>query len=373
MSKPKIIFVVGARPNFVKAAPVIRLMDKAKFDCWVVHTGQHYDENMSKVFFDEFGISFDYNLNVGFNTSEERQFTYIMDKFYDLCVELNPDIVVVFGDVNSSVACALSAKRLFKTLVHIESGLRSNDRSMPEEINRVIVDGISDYFFVTEKSGMDHLKKEGKDISNISFVGNTMIDNLLFQLKQLEYVDVSESIKLKEIIGPRYIVTTIHRKSNVDDKDGLTNIVNILKSISNVVPIVFVAHPKTETCIHKYGLFDIFNKEDSGGLIFKKAMGYMNFLNLWKDASLVITDSGGIQEETTSLKKPCLTIRNNTERPATIKPGSNILVKADYNDMIININKALTGKWKKCSVPELWDGEAANRIVKVLESKYCHD
>jgi UDP-N-acetylglucosamine 2-epimerase (non-hydrolysing) len=369
----KILIIAGARPNFMKIAPIIRaLKNAAGIDYKLVHTGQHYDTAMSQNFFDELGIPTPhYNLEVG-SGSHAVQTANIMVRFEEVCLAEKPDIVMVVGDVNSTVACGLVAKKLQLQLAHVEAGLRSNDRSMPEEINRMVTDSISDYLFVTEKNGIENLKKEGHAPETIHFVGHVMIDNLFYQLKQLASAPPAIGKELKLKLKTRYAACTLHRPSNVDNRENLALLLNTLAQLSTTMPIVFPCHPRTLSHIREFGLMNLCSEwkpgnQIQGSLLLTAPLGYMDFLFLWKDAVCVVTDSGGLQEETTALKVPCITMRTSTERPITAEVGSNEVIGLDCEKLKILFMHAAEGSWKKSSIPELWDGKASERIVEILE------
>jgi UDP-N-acetylglucosamine 2-epimerase (non-hydrolysing) len=373
----KILLVAGARPNFMKIAPLVHELNaKSKGTIWskmlrtkskelsykIVHTGQHYDYEMSKVFFDELDIPEpDYFLGAGSGTHAE-QTGKIMEVFEKICFKERPDVVVVVGDVNSTLACSVTAKKLNIKVAHVESGLRSFDMTMPEEINRIVTDSISDYLFVSEKSGIENLKREGKNKKQVFFVGNVMIDTLFYGLQKLEIKKLRKSEVRKNTEKP-YAVVTLHRPSNVDDRDKLKDILFALKEISKDMNIYFPIHPRTEKNINDFNLNYLL--EDSNIKV-TPPLSYLEFLALWKDAVLVLTDSGGIQEETTVLGIPCFTIRENTERPITIKKGTNILVGTTGKRILKAYKKFKKGKRKKGKVPKFWDGKTAERIVKIL-------
>jgi UDP-N-acetylglucosamine 2-epimerase (non-hydrolysing) len=366
----KILLVAGARPNFMKVAPLVHLLNakskeqrvKSKEVNWkLVHTGQHYDYGMSKVFFDELDIPKpSYFLGIG-SGSHAEQTAKIMVEFEKVCIREKPDIVVVVGDVNSTLACSVTAKKLNIRVAHVEAGLRSGDLTMPEEINRIVTDSISDYLFVTEKSGIINLKNEGRKREQIFFVGNIMIDTLFYGLKKLK--DAKREAQSKK----SYAVVTLHRPSNVDDKDKLIDILSALKEISRDMTIYFPIHPRTEKNINIFNLKYILQDSD---IRIVPPMSYLKFLNLWKNASLVLTDGGGIQEETTVLGIPCFTIRENTERPITIKQGTNILVGTKGKGILRAYKIFNKGRKKKEKIPKFWDGNTAGRIVEVLCRKF---
>lgn len=368
----KIIFVAGARPNFMKIAPILRAFEKrSEIKPVLVHTGQHYDQNMSGSFFEDLGIKNpDYHLEAG-PGSHANQTANIMIRFEEVCLKEKPDLVLVVGDVNSTIGAGLVAKKLQIKLAHVEAGLRSGDRSMPEEINRLATDAISDYFFTTEPEGTRNLLNEGIPQKKIQFVGHVMIDNLFFQLSSLENKkDSLTTSSLKSRLKKPYICMTMHRPSNVDNTEVLSSLLAAVLKLSSNAPVIFPCHPRTKKQIEKFGLMSYFSFSDnqtiSSGLYLFEPLGYNEFLNLWKDASLVLTDSGGLQEETTALKIPCITMRENTERPITADIGSNEIAGTDTQKILTLGEKALGGKWKESRIPDKWDGKASERIVKFI-------
>jgi UDP-N-acetylglucosamine 2-epimerase (non-hydrolysing) len=355
----KILLIAGARPNFMKIAPLIHELQKTNFSWKLIHTGQHYDAKLSDIFFSELNIPKpDYNLEVG-SGSHAIQTAKIMERFEPICIKENPDLVIVVGDVNSTIACALVAKKLNIKVVHVEAGLRSFDNNMPKEINRKLTDCISDYLFVSEESGLANLKNEGVDKEKIFFVGNIMIDSLFNNLEKINKSDASK------VYNEKYCILTLHRPSNVDNKDELKLLLFELIKISKLIKIIWPIHPRTKKNLLDLGLDNIINESN---IILKDPIGYIDFLNLVKNSTFVLTDSGGLQEETTYLNIPCLTLRENTERPSTIDIGTNTLL--NKNEIIGNINLILAGKYKKGSIPQLWDGKTAERIIKILRDKY---
>ena len=364
-----IYLVAGARPNFMKIAPIVRaLQAHGRLGFKIIHTGQHYDRDMNDVFFEEFGIPVPDVFMSGGGGSHAQQTGRIMVAFEELCQSEPPRAVLVVGDVNSTLACAIVAKKLGIPVAHVEAGLRSGDMSMPEEINRIVTDSISDFFFVTEPSGIVHLKREGKKDSAVHYVGHVMVDNLLYQVERLANTDISgfetTHFKTAQLTRDgRYGVVTLHRPSNVDSVPRLTSISGALKEIAKELPLIFPMHPRTRSNLEK---FDI----DLGpNISLVGPQAYMAFLNIWKDAAVVLTDSGGLQEETTALGVPCITIRENTERPVTVEEGTNVLAGTDPMRIIAEVRKVLRGEGKKGRRPSLWDGNAAQRIVKVLAAE----
>ena len=360
----KIILVAGARPNFMKIAPIIRAL-KNKNDntlVWkLVHTGQHYDFNMSETFFENLGIPEpDYSLNAG-GGSHSEQTAKILTAFEKICEKEMPDIVLVVGDVNSTLACSIVAKKQNIKVAHVEAGLRSFDLTMPEEINRMVTDSITDYFFTTEKVANENLIKEGKAEGQIHYVGHVMIDNLLYQKEKLLKEDTSHFSVSKLKAGlDDYIFLTLHRPATVDNRGKMSDIVNALNRISEETCIIFPIHPRTKKMINSFGF------EFSDNIIQLEPLGFKESLFLWKDAVMVLTDSGGLQEETTGLGIPCYTVRENTERPVTITEGTNTLIGTSGKTILDAYHNFRSGKVKKGTVPKLWDGKAAERIVDIL-------
>lgn len=355
--------VAGARPNFMKIAPVVRaLKDHGGLRFKIVHTGQHYDREMNEVFFEELGIPApDVFMGAG-GGSHAEQTAKIMLGFEQLCLTDRPDAVLVVGDVNSTIACSIVAKKMHIPVAHVEAGLRSGDMAMPEEINRIVTDSISDWYFVTEPAGVVNLKREGQPEEKIHFVGHVMVDNLLYQHDKLMqgdgYAFPTQAFKISQ---PRYGVVTLHRPSNVDDAETFAGIGGALREISETLPLIFPVHPRTRANLEKFGI----NLGEHVTLT--GPLAYMEFLNLWKDAVVVITDSGGLQEETTALGVPCLTLRENTERPITVDEGTNVLV-GTRPDKILAAYASL-GEGKVGRRPALWDGKAAERIVSILAAE----
>ncbi len=380
----KIISVVGARPNFMKVAPLHKVFLSMKntlsgsevpndvsginknhvsnIQHLICHTGQHYDEKMSKVFFDELELPKpDFYLGVG-SGSHAEQTGRVMIEFEKILLAENPDVVLVVGDVNSTIACSITAAKLGIKVAHVEAGLRSFDRTMPEEINRILTDSISDYLFVTEKSGLVNLKNEGVPEDKIFFVGNVMIDSLINYLPKIRS---NGSEKIFNLDPKNYILVTIHRPSNVDDIENLKITIDLLNKISKIKPVLFPIHPRTANRIKE---FDLESQINSNVKIIDP-VGYLEFIALMKNAFAVITDSGGIQEETTYLKVPCITLRHNTERPITIEEGTNYLVGNDLQKTYNLVYGFQKGDMKESKIPDLWDGKASERIVNTLISK----
>ncbi|KAA3603999.1 MAG: UDP-N-acetylglucosamine 2-epimerase (non-hydrolyzing) [Candidatus Scalindua sp. AMX11] len=365
----KIILVAGARPNFMKIAPLIRALDVTPMQpglsenniSWkLVHTGQHYDYDMSKIFFQELEIPEpDYFLEVGSGTHAE-QTAKVMVQFEKVCLEETPDVVLVVGDVNSTLACSITAKKLNIKVAHVEAGLRSGDMAMPEEVNRIVTDSISDYLFVTERNGLENLENEGKLKEKIFFVGHVMIDNLFYQLNRLNS-NTFETTPLKEGLG-KYLFLTLHRPSNVDDSKVLKRILDALNEIAEKIPIFFPVHPRTKARMEDLGV------DLSQNIKVLNPLGFTEALYLWKDAIAVLTDSGGLQEETTSLGVPCITLRENTERPVTVEVGTNTIVGTDTVKLRETVLNIIDGHYKEGQIPEKWDGKAAERIIQILSN-----
>lgn len=348
-----ILHVVGARPNFMKAAPVIRAIAKwPKTRQTLVHTGQHYDRNLSDVFFSQLNMPEpDVNLEVG-SGSHAWQTAEVMTRFEPVVLERKPDVVVVYGDVNSTVAAALVCSKLLIQVAHVEAGLRSFDRTMPEEINRIVTDRLADMLFTPSEDGDINLEREGVPAEKIYRVGNVMIDSLVRLLPvamQCPHNGMPE----------RYALVTLHRPSNVDDSASLQSILQALLEVNEQLEVVFPVHPRTRQRIDQFGI----NIEK---LHLLEPLPYIEFLSLQRRAAVVITDSGGIQEETTYLGVPCLTLRSNTERPVTVTMGTNVLIGQDLGRLRSELSNILEGKAKKGALPPLWDGHAAERIAEVL-------
>jgi len=357
-----VLCVVGTRPNLIKAGPLMRELRRhpEAFRTRLVHTGQHYDRNLSQLLFEDLGMPEpDLNLGVGSGTHAE-QTAKVMIALESTFQSERPDLVVVFGDVNSTMAGAIVAAKLCVKVAHVESGLRSFDRTMPEEINRIVTDHLSDYLFVSERSGLENLSREGIPDAKVFFTGNIMIDSLLATLDVVKQSDVIERLHL----SPRqYAVMTLHRPSNVDDRETLAGILQTMGAVAARTPIVFPCHPRTRHNIERFGL----GGHLSASLILTEPLGYTDFCRLTYESAFVLTDSGGIQEETTFLKVPCITMRDNTERPVTVTIGSNVMTGNDSARIIAAVDAILGGRAKAASIPELWDGHTAERIVEILK------
>ncbi len=369
----KVINVAGARPNFMKIAP---LMDEYKnhpdIQALLIHTGQHYDEKMSKLFFDDLGIPKpDINLEVG-SSSHAQQTAEIMNRFEPVLLKEKPDLVVVVGDVNSTIACALTAVKLGIKVAHVEAGLRSFDRTMPEEINRILTDSISDFLFATEPDAKENLLREGVAEDKIHFVGNVMIDTLLGHKQQAVSSRILENLGIKP---KEYAVLTLHRPSNVDNPEVLKGIMEAIEEISKQIKVIFPIHPRTRKALARVtGHTSQVTRERANRSTGKRAnlhiidpLGYLDFLRLMSEARLVLTDSGGMQEETTVLGVPCLTLRENTERPITVDAGTNVIVGCDRTKIVSEAKKIIDNPPLNLSSISLWDGKAAQRIVEILK------
>jgi UDP-N-acetylglucosamine 2-epimerase (non-hydrolysing) len=349
--------VVGARPNFMKIAPIVDELKRRDIPQLLVHTGQHYDANMSRVFFDELGLPEpDIYLGIGSDT-HARQTARIMMDFEAICERHRPDLVVVVGDVNSTLAAALVAAKLHIPVAHVEAGLRSYDRAMPEEINRLLTDHLADLLFTTEAAGNEQLRQEGIAAEKIHFVGNCMVDTLLKHVDKATALSPWNDFDLSPC---KYALLTLHRPSNVDDRATLETLLTALEGIARQMPIVFPVHPRTRSRIEEWGL------RLPEAIRFIEPLPYLPFLGLMAKAGCVLTDSGGVQQETTALNVPCLTLRWNTELPATVEYGTNALVGTDPEQIESSFQKIMQGQWKTGNQPPLWDGRAGERIVDVI-------
>jgi UDP-N-acetylglucosamine 2-epimerase (non-hydrolysing) len=364
-----VMCVVGARPNFMKMAPILRALaaHQPPLPAMLVHTGQHYDQGMSQQLFRDLGLPLpDLNLEVG-SGSHAVQTAEVMRRFEPALDEHKPACVLVVGDVNSTLACTLVAVKKNVPVVHVEAGLRSRDRKMPEEINRVLTDQVADRLYTTERSALDNLLREGVSAERVCFAGNVMIDSLLSSrphakpaAQTLRAHGISPSLIVHE---KGYGLVTLHRPSNVDDADTLRRLLGILGEVAHSLPLVFALHPRTRHNIERFGLM---GRIDARRLLLLPPQGYLEMLGLMRDATLVLTDSGGLQEETTALGVPCLTLRENTERPITADQGSNTLVGRDGQTIRAAVADILRGAGKRGRMPELWDGHAAHRIADDL-------
>jgi UDP-N-acetylglucosamine 2-epimerase (non-hydrolysing) len=356
----KLVVVAGARPNFMKIAPLMwEIARREGISARLVHTGQHYDQRMSKLFFEQLNIPRpDVDLGVG-SGSHAVQTAEVMKRFEPVLLDDRPDAVVVVGDVNSTLACALVSVKLGIPVAHVEAGLRSFDRTMPEEINRILTDSISRWLFVSEPSGIDNLRREGVDAERIHFVGNVMIDTLIACQEQF----LGAPLDGIDALPQSYAVLTLHRPSNVDDPQTLRGLLGAIERIQSEIPIVFPVHPRTRKALQQQpvALPNVHRTEP---------MGYLEFMKLVGNARFVLTDSGGIQEETTYLGVPCLTLRENTERPSTVGEGTNVLVGNNPEKIVAAARQTLSGRVNGHRIPALWDGQAARRILGVLSESF---
>ncbi len=361
----KILVVVGTRPNFIKVTQFKKEAKLQGLDLRIVHTGQHFDEKMADIFFKQFNLQPDFFLNISTDASANTQMAEIMTGLEKLIKStFRPDLMVVVGDVNSTFAAALTANKLGLKIAHIESGLRSFDDTMPEEHNRVLTDKITDLFFVTEQSGLDNLKNEQVSNDKVFFVGNTMIDTMVAFEKEIEDSSVLTDLKLDR---NKFVLITMHRPATVDNKEGLTKLFQLLCELSTKYKIVFPVHPRTVKNIENLGMKKEFSliKE----LIFTEPLDYFAFQKLIKYSKFILTDSGGIQEESTFLQVPCLTLRPNTERPVTCSVGTNTLIRFDVSEVLNYIYSIENATYKKGLVPEKWDGNATKRIFEIIKKK----
>jgi UDP-N-acetylglucosamine 2-epimerase (non-hydrolysing) len=377
-----VMTIAGARPNFMKLASIVEAVQSHNragntpvIEHTLVHTGQHYDQGLSQCFFDELDLPVpNVNLEVG-SGSHARQTAEIMRRFESVLLARRPHVLIVVGDVNSTVACALVAAKIQypsqdsmgirrPLIVHVEAGLRSRDRSMPEEINRILTDALSDALFVTEEAAVSNLLQEGIPEEKIFFVGNVMIDTLRRHLQKARMSEIKKVLKIPDTYG----LVTLHRPGNVDTRDALEPLIQCLQEISRNLPLVLPVHPRTRASLERFGLLKEFN--DTKGIFSIDPLGYLDFLNLLDSAAMVLTDSGGIQEETTALGVPCVTLRENTERPVTITMGTNYLVGTDTAKIKAAVAEILSGKGKQGEIPPYWDGLAGERIVARLANMY---
>ncbi len=366
----RIACIVGARPNFMKIAPILRaIKNHENLQPILIHTGQHYDKNLSDIFFEELGIDRpDISLGIGSGT-HAKQTADVMVAIENVLLEAKEkgepiERMVVVGDVNSTVAAAIAAVKLHVPVAHVEAGLRSFDRQMPEEINRILTDGICDMLLVSEPSGMVNLKQEGHSNDRLHLVGNVMIDTLLTQVESARQKDTLSRLNLQP---GTYGVVTLHRPSNVDHFDVLKGLVDVLMEISTEMPFAFPIHPRTSVRLKEFDLFDQFNACPNINCL--DPLGYKDFLCLTSQAKVIVTDSGGLQEESTALGVPCLTMRDNTERPITVDEGTSTLIGNSAALLKTKLQEVLSGAYKQGKCPELWDGKAAERIAKILSKK----
>lgn len=361
----KIFILIGTRPNFIKVTQFKKLARQSfpKMSISIIHTGQHYDEKMADVFFKQFSLEPDHYLNIK-PASASHQIAEIMIKLEELVARIGkPDVFLVPGDVNSTMAGAIFANKFGIKLGHIEAGLRSFDRTMPEEFNRIVTDELSDLYFVTEPSGLKHLRNENRSESVIHYVGNTMIDTMVAFDEEIESSAVLSDLELNE---DRFILMTMHRPATVDNPGELKKLLDLVDHLSEKYKIVFPIHPRTRKNAMEFGIYD--RMENNKRLISTEPLDYFAFQKLVKECSFIITDSGGIQEESTFRQKPCLTLRPNTERPVTVEEGTNTLLPFDIDLVKRCIIEIENGDYKRGKIPEFWDGEATKRILKVLST-----
>ncbi len=368
--RPHIVLVAGARPNFMKVAPILRAIDArgGVFDRTLVHTGQHYDAGMSEVFFRELGIPTpDAHLNVGSGThgAQTARVLTLFEEFL-LARTVPPRGVVVVGDVNSTLACTLAAAKLGIPVAHVEAGLRSYDRRMPEELNRLVTDTLADLLFTSEPSGATNLALEGVSPTRVHFVGNVMIDTLV---RELAFAQTSGAVRRLGLAPGGYALVTLHRPANVDTPERLGALVDFFQTVAPMVEMVFPAHPRTRERMERFGLME--RVRSLSGLRLLEPLGYRHNLALMADARFVLTDSGGIQEETSFLRVPCLTLRENTERPVTVTQGTNTVVGGDFGLAITLVNDIFAGRYKLGGPIDGWDGKAAERVMDVLAETWA--
>ena len=361
----KLVNIVGARPNFMKIAPIMQYLKNHKtIHPILLHTGQHYDAKMSHLFFNELEIPKpDFNLEVGSDT-QAKQVAKIMERFDDICIKIKPDAIMVVGDVNSTAACSLVAAKMGIKVIHLEAGLRSYDRTMPEEINRLVTDVLADLLLTPSDDANENLKNEGISEDKIVKVGNIMIDTLFHFLPKAEKSQVLQKLSVNK---EEYCLITLHRPSNVDFKDKLNGIIDVIERIQSEIPVVLPMHPRTLKNISEFGLEG--KVRSMKNLIVQEPLGYLDFQKLMSNSRFVVTDSGGVQEETTALRIPCITVRDNTERPITVSEGSNELAGTNPEVVLDFALKALKGEWKKSKIPKMWDGNTSERVISAIESK----
>lgn len=367
----RIACIVGTRPNFIKIAPIIRALEATSIETTLVHTGQHYDPDLNQTFFEQLDIPVpDHSLSVG-SGSHATQTAEIMMRFEKVIESDRPDAVLVVGDVNSTIACGLVASKQQIPVVHVEAGLRSRDRDMPEEINRLLTDQLADVLYVTERSACTNLLREGIPESAVEFVGNVMVDSLLASRAKTESAaKILSSLGVdmrNRSIERGFALVTLHRPSNVDDGPTLTGLIDVLGRIGTMLPVIFPIHPRTKARLEQFGLLRRMQSED---IIVLPPIGYLEMTGLMANARMVLTDSGGLQEETTALNVPCLTLRNNTERPITVEQGTNTIVGTQAEIILGEVRKILATGGKRGHIPELWDGHAAERIAASLQSRF---
>ena len=359
----KILIVIGTRPNFIKVTQFKKVVEEyGNLEVKIVHTGQHYDDKMANIFFDQFELRPDYFLNIGPGTPNTQMANIMLGMEKLIAEKFAPDLILVPGDVNSTLAAAITANKLGIKLGHIESGLRSFDRTMPEEINRILTDEITDYYFVTEESGLKHLKNEDKK-GKAFFVGNTMIDTMVAFDKKIDESSIMEEMKLEQ---KKFVLMTMHRPATVDNEVELLKLITLIHELTEKYIVFFPIHPRTSKKLEELNLLN--RLTENNHLIMSGPIGYFEFQQLIKNCKFIITDSGGIQEESTYRQVPCITLRPNTERPITIEKGSNILMEFDLVKLKEVIGSIERGTFKKGEVPELWDGKATNRIIEALIS-----
>jgi UDP-N-acetylglucosamine 2-epimerase (non-hydrolysing) len=361
MATKRILTIIGTRPNFIKVTQFRKAAALHKnIELEIIHTGQHFDGKMADVFFEQFGLTPDHFLNVP-PGSPNSQIAEIMLRLEKIIMDKKPDMMLVVGDVNSTLAASVTANKTGVKLAHIESGLRSNDRTMPEEFNRLVTDELSDLLFVTEQSGLDNLAREGKNPSSIHFVGNTMIDTMVAFSSQIDASPVISEMKLRE---KGFVLMTMHRPATVDTKEGLEKLLALLEEVTQQYDVVFPVHPRTVNHLKKFGLHE--RLESNSRIKLTEPLDYFAFQKLIKCCKFILTDSGGIQEESTFLQVPCLTLRPNTERPVTVTLGSNELLPFDIQTIRGKIKEIESGNFKKGAIPPLWDGKATERIFEIL-------
>lgn len=364
----RVACIVGARPNFMKMAPILRAFEKwPRIESTLIHTGQHYDQSLSGVFFDELEIRPpDIHLNVGSGSQAEQTARLLVElekSFENIQSDSGLDMVVVVGDVNSTMAAALAAAKLTIPVAHVEAGLRSFDRTMPEEINRIVTDSICDLLLVSEPEGLQHLRNEGHCAERIHLVGNVMIDTLFHQRKKAIELETLNNLGL---VAGDYGVVTLHRPSNVDQKETLENLIEVLVEISAELKICFPVHPRTQKKLAEFDLLSTLR--EAPGITLLEPLGYLDFLCLTSQSKVIITDSGGLQEESTAMQIPCLTMRTNTERPITVSQGTSVLIGNDTDYLKQCLRQVIDGTYKHGTCPELWDGKAAERIATIISN-----